>query len=62
MSPKRPTHHDLSHLRDLAGELQATVQRLDPRSLSDAEAVAALKVVTQAERVCAAARTIVAPT
>jgi hypothetical protein len=54
-------NHDLpSHLHDLAGQLQSAVQRLDPRSLSDAEAVAALKVVAEAERVCAAGRTILA--
>src|SRR5438094_1420488 len=60
MNSKRPTQDDLFHLRDMAGQLQVMVQRLDPRSLSDTEAVAALKVLTEAERVCAAGRTILA--
>jgi hypothetical protein len=56
----RPTEDDLSDLRDLAERWQATVKGLDPRSLTDSEAVAALNILTQAERVCAAARTVVA--
>src|SRR2546426_4343403 len=60
MNSKRPTQDELSHLRDLASQLQVMVRRLDPRSLSDGQAVAALKMVTEAERVCAAGRTILA--
>src|SRR5207244_811211 len=47
-------------LEDLAGQLRERVQRLDPRSLSDAEAVTALKVFSDIERLGTAGKTVVA--
>jgi hypothetical protein len=49
-----------SHLQALTEQLQAAVRRLDPQSLSDVQAVAALKAVTRAGSVLDAARTTLA--
>src|SRR5213594_2551926 len=59
MSPASSTDIDLPGLHEAVDVLRRAAQ-LDPRSLSDSEAIEALNVFAQAERVCAAGRTILA--